>query len=68
MHADINGTHFNVYEQPPSALEFLRENVHPNRPALIKRAFDHWPARRLWTNEYLKEKMGDHTVTVASKF
>ncbi|KAL1926170.1 hypothetical protein VTP01DRAFT_6035 [Rhizomucor pusillus] len=63
---DINGTHFNVYEQPPSALEFLRENVHPNRPALIKRAFDHWPARRLWTNEYLKEKMGDHTVTVAT--
>lgn len=30
--------------------------------------FDEWPARTKWTNEYLREKMGDATVTVASRF
>ncbi|KAI8082624.1 jmjC domain-containing protein 7 [Gilbertella persicaria] len=62
---DINGTHIHIYESPPSALEFLRTSVHPNRPAIIKGAFDHWPARTQWTNEYLRSKMGEATVTVA---
>ena len=25
-----------VYEKPPTALEFLRDSVQPNRPAIIK--------------------------------
>ena len=33
---DINGTYVHVYEKPPTALEFLRTSVHPNRPAVIK--------------------------------
>ncbi|KAI7901958.1 JMJD7-PLA2G4B protein-like protein [Cokeromyces recurvatus] len=62
---DINGTHVHVYERPPSAIEFLRSSVHPNRPAIIKGAIDHWPARTKWTNEYLRSKMGETIVTVA---
>lgn len=72
-----------VYEKPPTALEFLRGSVQPNRPAIIKGistciihyivllsilllgGFDHWPARTGWTNEYLRSKMGETTVTVA---
>lgn len=33
---DINGTYVQVYEKPPTALEFLRGSVQPNRPAVIK--------------------------------
>lgn len=33
---DINGTHVHVYPKPPTALEFLRTSVHPNRPALVQ--------------------------------
>ncbi|KAK4515909.1 uncharacterized protein ATC70_010867 [Mucor velutinosus] len=63
---DINGTYVQVYEKPPTALEFLRGSVQPNRPAVIKGGFEHWPARRGWTNEYLRSRMGDTTVTVAA--
>lgn len=30
-------------------------------------AFDHWPARHGWTNEYLRSKIGKSVVTVAGK-
>ncbi|KAI8368725.1 JMJD7-PLA2G4B protein-like protein [Blakeslea trispora] len=63
---EINGTSIQVYSKPPSPLEFLRESVHPNRPAIIKGAFDHWTARTQWTNDYLRSKMGDTIVTVAT--
>ncbi|CAO3652377.1 unnamed protein product [Cunninghamella echinulata] len=38
---------------------------HPNRPALIKGATDHWPAKDLWTDGYLCKKMHDSMITVA---
>ncbi|KAG2224363.1 hypothetical protein INT45_006763 [Circinella minor] len=63
---EINGTYIETYEKPPSPVEFLRNCVQPNRPAVIKNAFSHWPAYNLWTNEYLREKMGDSIVTVAT--
>ncbi|CAO3660885.1 unnamed protein product [Rhizopus microsporus] len=62
---DINGTFIHIYDNPPTPLEFLRTSVHPNRPAIIKGAFDHWPARHGWTNEYLRSKIGKSVVTVA---
>ncbi|KAG1504205.1 hypothetical protein G6F54_001168 [Rhizopus delemar] len=62
---EINGTYVRVYDNPPTALEFLRTSVQSNRPAIIKGAFDHWPARTAWSNEYLRTKMGKSTVTVA---
>ncbi|KAI8378295.1 jmjC domain-containing protein 7 [Choanephora cucurbitarum] len=64
--AEINGSNVQIYSKPPPALEFLRESVHPNRPALIKGAFNHWPARTQWTNDHLCSKMGDATFTVAT--
>ncbi|CAO3599346.1 unnamed protein product [Absidia cylindrospora] len=51
--------------KPPTALEFLQKCVHPNRPAVIKGAFDHWPANELWTDDYLRMKMKDQKITVA---
>lgn len=62
---DINGKHIHTYHTPPTPLQFLRECVHPNRPAVIKSAIEHWPARSLWSNNYLRTKLADTTVTVA---
>ncbi|KAI8329936.1 putative pla2g4b [Chlamydoabsidia padenii] len=62
---DLNGVKPQVFEQPPSPLEFFQKCVHPNRPALIKGAIDHWPANELWTDDYLRMKMKDQQVTVA---
>eukprot|EP00887_Chlorella_sp_A99_P000675 scaffold5.g675.t1 len=49
----------------PSPLEFLREYVAPNKPAVITGAIDHWPALRKWSEAYLAEAAGDTIVTVA---
>ena len=51
---------------PPSALEFYRDYVSWNRPCLIEHAFDDWPALWLWSNGYLRKRMGDQMVTVAA--
>ncbi|KAI7864048.1 putative pla2g4b [Spinellus fusiger] len=63
---EINGSAVLTFDQPPTPLEFMRACVHPNRPAIIKGAFDHWPARTLWTNGYLCSAMGESLVTVAA--
>lgn len=47
----------------PSALDFLRGYVAPNKPVVVTGAIDHWPALRLWSNEYLAAAAG--LVTVA---
>ncbi|KAI8080003.1 cupin-like domain-containing protein [Halteromyces radiatus] len=62
---DINGVQPVIFNGPPSPLEFLQKCVHPNRPALIKGSIDHWPAKTLWTDDYLRDKMKDQEVTVA---
>ncbi|GAB6022240.1 hypothetical protein CHUAL_006371 [Chamberlinius hualienensis] len=50
----------------PSSVKFLRENVSPNRPLIIRRGVEHWPAVKLWKNwDYLKAKIGNKQVTVA---
>eukprot|EP00960_Hanusia_phi_P060733 764604-Hanusia_phi.AAC.2 len=48
----------------PTALEFLRNFVLPNRPCVITGAIEDWPARRQWTNEYLADKLGDLKLSV----
>ncbi len=48
----------------PSREQFLHEFYSTNRPVLIQGAMDDWPAMKLWTMEYLKEKFGDKTVEV----
>ncbi|KAI7875142.1 Clavaminate synthase-like protein [Lichtheimia hyalospora FSU 10163] len=63
---DINGTYIHTYNSPPTPVEFLRNCVHPNRPAVIKNAISHWPALKRWSNDYFREKMGESIVTVAT--
>ncbi|XP_022097445.1 jmjC domain-containing protein 7-like [Acanthaster planci] len=50
---------------PPSSLVFHRDWVCPNKPVLFKGCIDHWGALSKWTPAYLREKIGDQTVTVA---
>lgn len=49
---------------PPSALQFYRDFVSPNRPCIISSAVDNWPALQKWSNEYLHNKIGDTLVSV----
>eukprot|EP00485_Elphidium_margaritaceum_P008595 CAMPEP_0202710218 /NCGR_PEP_ID=MMETSP1385-20130828/22238_1 /ASSEMBLY_ACC=CAM_ASM_000861 /TAXON_ID=933848 /ORGANISM="Elphidium margaritaceum" /LENGTH=299 /DNA_ID=CAMNT_0049369709 /DNA_START=30 /DNA_END=926 /DNA_ORIENTATION=+ len=55
-----------VLSKPPSPLEFYRDYVSWNRPCIIRHAFDHFPATYLWSNSYVRKKMGDTLVTVAA--
>ncbi|KAI9259336.1 cupin-like domain-containing protein [Sporodiniella umbellata] len=63
---EINGDYVHIYPSPPSPLEFIKTSVHPNRPAIIQNAFNHWPARTKWNNDYLKSKMGNSQITVSN--
>lgn len=51
--------------KPPTPLEFVRDWVSPNVPVIIKNAFNHWPALKKWNCDYLRQKIGHKTVTVA---
>lgn len=59
---DLNGAHIEILQQPPSALEFSRL-VHISRPVII-RGFE-IPATKLWTDEYLINKMSRRSISVA---
>ncbi|XP_076308025.1 bifunctional peptidase and (3S)-lysyl hydroxylase Jmjd7-like isoform X2 [Tachypleus tridentatus] len=37
----------------------------PNVPVLFRQAVRHWPALKKWTNQYLRDKIGQKEVTVA---
>src|SRR5215470_11818952 len=50
---------------PPTADEFRRRYVEPQRPVIIVGAIEAWPARRLWSAEYLSQRYGDRRVAVA---
>lgn len=52
-------------QQVPSPLEFHRRWVCPNVPLIIRGGISHWPAVHKWTHEYLRDKIGARTVTVA---
>ncbi|XP_064421152.1 bifunctional peptidase and (3S)-lysyl hydroxylase JMJD7 isoform X2 [Latimeria chalumnae] len=52
-------------EHPPSALEFYREWLCPNKPCIIRNAFNHWPALSKWTPAYLRKVVGSQCVSVA---
>ncbi|KAF8914631.1 cupin-like domain-containing protein [Mucidula mucida] len=63
---DLNGSHFEVLDEPPSALQFARLS-HISRPVLIKGILDSIidATKTLWTNEYLEKKMGDQPISVS---
>lgn len=50
---------------PPSADEFRRRYVEPGVPVIIVGAVEDWPARRLWSAEYLAATYGERSVPVA---
>jgi jumonji domain-containing protein 7 len=76
----MNGSSYHVLDYPPTPLEFARL-AHLSRPAVIKgititlcatpvrltRCFSgvEFPALTKWTDDYLVEKMGDQSVSVA---
>ncbi|KAJ7095389.1 cupin-like domain-containing protein [Mycena belliarum] len=59
---DLNGTHIDVLEQPPTALEFARL-VHISRPVLIRGV--EIPTMRFWDDDYLAASMGETEISVA---
>lgn len=50
-------------EEPPSALQFYREWIGPNKPCIIRNAFDHWPALSKWNPDYLRWIKKDPSIT-----
>lgn len=52
-------------EEPPSPLEFYREWIGPNKPCIIRNAFNNWPALHKWNPSYLRERVGSKVVSVA---
>lgn len=59
---ELNGSHIEVLEKPPSALQFSRL-VRISRPAVIK-GFE-VPASKAWSNEYLIDRMGSRKISIA---
>ncbi|XP_030213205.1 bifunctional peptidase and (3S)-lysyl hydroxylase JMJD7 isoform X2 [Gadus morhua] len=52
-------------ELPPSPLEFYRDWIGPNKPCIIRNAFNHWPALSRWSPDYFREKLGSKVISVA---
>ncbi|XP_038078293.1 bifunctional peptidase and (3S)-lysyl hydroxylase Jmjd7-like [Patiria miniata] len=50
---------------PPPPLGFYRDWVCPNKPVIFRGCIDHWSALTMWSPAYLRDKIGDKTVTVA---
>ncbi|XP_030633742.1 bifunctional peptidase and (3S)-lysyl hydroxylase JMJD7 [Chanos chanos] len=50
---------------PPSPLEFLREWISPNKPCIIRNAFNDWPALSKWNSSYLRDAVGSKVISVA---
>lgn len=48
----------------PDRRAFRRDWLRPSLPTVIEGLADDWPARRLWTREYLVERYGDTVVSV----
>lgn len=59
---DLNGSHIETLDRPPTALEFSRL-IHVSRPVIIKGFVV--PATQKWTNDYLVSKMGDRSIAIA---
>ena len=42
-----------------SSEDFYERHVARHKPVVLKNVAKHWPATKLWTDEYLKENYGD---------
>jgi jumonji domain-containing protein 7 len=61
---ELNGSNIIELVEEPSALEFMRF-VALNTPFVIRGAASEWKATNAWNCAYLREAMGNQTVTVA---
>ncbi|XP_032882541.1 bifunctional peptidase and (3S)-lysyl hydroxylase JMJD7 [Amblyraja radiata] len=52
-------------EKPPTPLEFQRSWLCPNKPFIVRNAISHWPAISKWTFPYLRQEVGEQSVSVA---
>nr|XP_023654534.1 jmjC domain-containing protein 7 isoform X1 [Paramormyrops kingsleyae] len=52
-------------EHPIRPLDFYREWISPNKPCIIRNAFNHWPALQKWGFSYLREVVGSKEISVA---
>ena len=59
MFDDVKSTFEVPRVERPSRREFEERFLFPQRPVIISGAMEGWPARERWTNDYLKEKVGD---------
>ncbi|KAH0839749.1 clavaminate synthase-like protein [Lanmaoa asiatica] len=59
---DMNGPSYRVLDHPPTPLEFSRL-VHLSRPVVIKGL--EFPALTKWTDDYLVQRMGGQSISVA---
>ncbi|XP_072284068.1 bifunctional peptidase and (3S)-lysyl hydroxylase JMJD7 [Pyxicephalus adspersus] len=63
---DLHGSLSVSYlDNPPTPLQFHRDWLTPNRPCVIRNAFNHWPALHKWTFDYLRTHVGSKSVSVA---
>ncbi|KAL1315915.1 lysine-specific demethylase JMJ32-like [Arachis hypogaea] len=59
-------------QAPPTALQFLRDFVNPNKPCIISNAINHWPALSLWAqaqpnqaqHSYLSRSLSSSSVSL----
>ena len=47
-----------------SSEDFYERHVAHHKPVVLKNVAKHWPATKLWTDEYLKENYGDVALNV----
>jgi jumonji domain-containing protein 7 len=51
--------------EAPTAAQFLRDFVLPNKPCVVNGLMSEWPAMRKWTRKgYLTSKLGDKRVSI----
>jgi len=58
----MNGTFYHILDHPPTPLEFARL-VHASRPVVIRGV--EFPALTKWTDEYVVQRMGNQSISVA---
>ncbi|KIJ20025.1 hypothetical protein PAXINDRAFT_67223 [Paxillus involutus ATCC 200175] len=61
-YSDMNGTFYHILDHPPTPLEFARL-VHASRPVVIRGV--EFPALTKWTDEYVVQRMGNQSISVA---
>lgn len=61
---ELNASVCDELKEEPSALEFM-QYVARNRPFVIRKGAEDWPAVQKWDSHYLLSVIGDSAVSVA---